>query len=88
MVKWNCTAKQDAIVYEIAGRADRELGLQDRTETAMDIEATHSNGCPLRLQELLTASPFDFAHDIYGIRKNLNRETGKIENLFSPRFSK
>lgn len=53
----------------------------------MDVTATHCNGNPLRLDDLLAADDFNFAHDIYGIRRHLNRGTGKLENCFSPRFS-
>lgn len=52
----------------------------------MDITACHVNGCPLKLEELLRADEFNFAHDVFGIRRHLNRETGKLENCFVPRF--
>ncbi len=53
----------------------------------MDITAAHRNGCPLKLDELLKAEDFDFAHDVFGIRRYINRKTGKLENCFLPRFS-
>lgn len=53
----------------------------------MDICATHANGNPLRLAEMLAADNFNFAHDWYGIRRNLDRETGRLLNYFSPRFT-
>lgn len=53
----------------------------------MDITATHCNGNPLRLDDLLNADAFQFAHDIGGIRRHLNRETGKLEDCFVPRFT-
>lgn len=60
----------------------------DSKSIDMDITATHANGNPLRLQDLLVARDFDFAHDIYGIHRHLNRNTGKLMNHFRPRFSK
>ena len=54
----------------------------------MDITACHVNGNPLRLDELLAADEFNFAHDVFGIRRHIDRETGKLGNCFSPRFSK
>jgi hypothetical protein len=57
----------------------------DRMDAAMDITATHANGCPLKLQKLLAADDFNFAHDVFGIRRHLNRETGQLENHFLPR---
>ena len=53
----------------------------------MDITACHVNGCPLKLDALLAADEFNFAHDVFGIRRHINRRTGKLENCFLPRFS-
>ena len=53
---------------------------------AMDIEAVHSSN-PLRLKDLLEADDTDFAHDVYGIGRNINRTTGELENCFLPRYS-
>lgn len=53
----------------------------------MDLCACIEGGCPLRLEELLQADKMDFLHDIAGIRKNLNRNTYKLENCFYPRFA-
>jgi hypothetical protein len=43
--------------------------------------------CPLRLDEMLDADDFNFAHDIFGIYSNFNRETKQLENEFVPRFA-
>lgn len=69
---------------------DRALGLRigDRMSITMDVIATHANGNPLRLADLLAADDFNFAHDMYGINRHLNRETGKLEDFFSPRFTR
>lgn len=53
----------------------------------MDITACHCNGCPLRLQDLLEADDFNFLHDVVGIRKHINRQTGRLEGAFLPRFA-
>jgi len=58
-----------------------------RLDFEMDISACHANGCPLRLEKLLAATDFDFSHDILGIRKNLNRETGGLYGNFHPRYA-
>lgn len=52
----------------------------------MDITATHANGCPLRLDDLLAADEFNFGHDVFGIRNCLDRKTGKLMRNFLPRF--
>lgn len=70
---------------EETGRMKRQ-----RTSAAdimMDVTSTHLNGNPLRLEALLEADDFNFAHDIYGIRRHLDRTTGQLKDFFSPRFS-
>ncbi len=63
--------------------ADRLL----KAEVMMDITATHANGCPLDLDKLLAAPDFDFAHDVFGIRRHLDRTTGELRDFFLPRCS-
>lgn len=40
-----------------------------------------------KIAELLPADDFNFAHDVAGIRRRINRTTGKLENYFLPRFA-
>jgi hypothetical protein len=54
----------------------------------MDLDTVHSNGCPLRLDDLLIADEGNFAHDITGISAHLNRRTGRLEDCFEPRFAR
>lgn len=55
---------------------------------ALDIAACHKI-VPLRLAELLVdANDSDFAHDVFGIRQHLDRETGRLLNCFSPHYAK
>lgn len=53
----------------------------------MDVTACHANGCRLHLVQFLNGNELDFAHDIVGIYKHLNRKTGKLEDCFVPRFA-
>ena len=89
-VSFDVTPRETQQINAIVRRAHRDglvlYGL--RGKLAMDLTACHANGCPLRFGELLIADDFNFAHDIGGIAKNINRETGKIENFFRPRFGK
>ena len=55
---------------------------------ALDLTACHCNGNPLDLDELLNASTGQFIHDIVGICRHIDRETGKLGDCFSPRYSK
>ena len=59
----------------------------DRMDATMDIKACHANGNPLLLRELLNADDFNFAHDVFGIRRHLDRSTGQLGDCFLPRFS-
>lgn len=91
-VKFNATQKENAIIQQIAERAVRmarthDLPDYDIVDAAMDIMATHCNGNRLRLEELRDSADFNFGHDVFGIRKYLNRTTGKLENFFVPRYS-
>ena len=85
-------SKQDALtIIEIAKRASKmaaKLGVTYSVLDAdMDITACHVNGCPLKLQELLGAPDFDFAHDAFGIYRHIDRETGKLGDCFLPRYA-
>ena len=51
------------------------------------LAATHANGNPLRLHDLLNADDLNFAHDVWGIRSKIDRTTGKLTDHFSPRYS-
>lgn len=60
---------------------------RERLEIHMDIQAVHAR-YPLDLKGLAEADDFNFAHDIGGIARHLDRKTGELRNFFSPRFCK
>lgn len=71
---------------KIAQRAEgMDLYNGERFTFLMDIENA-DNAFNLRLEELLNADDFNFAHDIIGIVNNINRNT-KDFGLFVPRFA-
>jgi uncharacterized protein YxjI len=86
------TSREDArLIGEIAQRAVK-LAESARIEyheldAHMDITACHVNGCRLRLRKLLTADDANFGHDVFGIRRHINRTTGRLEDCFLPRFA-
>lgn len=83
----NALSQEDRVlISKIAKRASIEFGLP-AISTALDLTIVHANCVPLLLQEMLDDQTDNFAHDIYGIRGHLNRETGKLENFFEPRFT-
>lgn len=91
MINWTHSRETMELEAEIAKRAVKmaeKIGIKYNQMTAIaDIDACHSNGTPLKLAELLAADDANFAHDVFGIRQNINRETGKLENCFLPRYA-
>lgn len=53
----------------------------------LDLSAAHQT-IGLCLDELLAADDGNFGHDVFGIQRHMNRDTGKLENGFMPRFAK
>lgn len=86
-MNWNVTTKEMGLCQKIARRAFELKYSQDETNICMTLVACHANGCRLRLDELLTAKDFDFAHDVLGIMGNINPRTGKLRKHFNPRFA-
>ncbi len=87
-------AARDAALAIIQRIADRAVALYaehdvrvDRQDVLMDITSCHFGGQKLRLDDLLAADNVNFIHDVAGINRHLNRETGELMNCFSPRFS-
>jgi hypothetical protein len=92
MVRFDCGAWEHETMREIAERAAvlaRRAGVRKVSVQAiwMDLIATHVNGCPLRLEEMRHADDFNLAHDVFGIGRHLNRDTGALEGCFVPRFA-
>ena len=89
MIKFKTTSKDRLLIKLIAQRAKRTFknDAWKLKDWEMDFTACHLNGTPLDLEALLKADNFNFAHDAAGIRRHLNREDGKLDESFSPRFS-
>lgn len=90
MIKWNATKAEFDIINRIAERAvkmanEHKRGSYRKMDAIMDVEACHCNGMPIDLERLLNADNFNFAHDVFGIRRHINRDTGQLENCFVPR---
>lgn len=92
-INWNLNKKDLPHVEAIVARAVAlyaELYPEgpelDPTTMLMDIIACHLNGCPLRLAELAEADEFNFSHDVWGIRRHMDRKTGKLTDCFLPRY--
>ena len=93
MVSFECSTQDHGLAQQITDRAlalCARLGGDPcrRQDMLMDIVAVHANGCPLRLDELLTADDANFGHDVFGIRRYLDRDTGQLTRCFVPRFAR
>ena len=89
MIDWTkATIDEVLAVNAIAKRAAKELPDTTVIDTQMNLEACHTHGCPLDLVGLLAAGPADFAHDVCGIARHLDRDTGQLLDCFTPRFAK
>lgn len=90
-IKFTASKFEIKKIVAIAQRADsvaKDAGVRyDYTAILMDLEACHCNGTPLDLDGLLTANPLDFSHDIFGIRRHIDRDTGKLCGIFQPRHA-
>ena len=89
MIDWTKgTIKEHELASEIAKRAISEGLDRSVMNISMDIIATHTNGCKLKLKQLLDADLGDFLHDVSGIGGNLDRNTGVLGNCFLPRYAR
>lgn len=85
-ISFDATRAERAIVRKIIDRAEALEVVSDRMSSTMDIIACNANGTPLDFERFLATDDFNFLHDFCGIARNMNRETGKIEGGFLPRF--
>lgn len=85
------TRREYEVINAIAERAvalAASMGLDwNKRDALMDIMAAH-DAIPLKLDDLLAADNSNFAHDVFGINRHLNRQTLRIEDCFLPRFAR
>ena len=90
-IQWD-QVTEETIRYtrKILERAE-SLGLdpveKDRPGLCMDLEAA-SLVVDIDYEQLLTASDVEFAHDVLGIYRHFNRDTGVLDEGFAPRFAR
>jgi hypothetical protein len=88
MKKVKRTKEYFDLILACVKRAEKEgLAYLDRISMEMDLECADNN-VGLDFNKLLSFDKFNFAHDICGIRNNINRATAKIENCFLPRCAR
>lgn len=89
-ISWSLNVEDAKLTRKIVGRYTEGWGGAKGYKPInleMDLIACHLNGNPLKLKELLAADDFNFVHDLAGISRHINRETGALEDCFSPRYS-
>lgn len=86
-IDWDKVTEDDReIIQKIAERVTSKHPDVSMLDMEMDISCVHS--CmPLRLSDLLKADDFNFWHEILGIVRNLDRETGELSESFRPRYT-
>lgn len=88
-MKFSASKFETQLILKIAKRAVAMAKANDiehdHMSAIMDIEACHCNGTPLDLGKLLAADDGTFGHDVFGIRRFIDRSTGKIGGCFVPR---
>ena len=91
MINWDLSLEEEVLVGKIAERAIKEVRLSypkfSKLDLIMDITATHNENGKLRLEDWLNADDSNFYHDIFGIMRHMDRETGQLKNFFEPRFT-
>lgn len=88
-LRFDCGPGELDLIKKIVERFGKQSSINYSViDMVMDLDACHSNGCPLDFQKLLEAPDFDFIHDVLGIRRHINHRTGEIENCFLPRCAK
>ena len=87
-INWEVSSQDAELIDRIVDRAKREkLTFSDSMRLEMDLRACHANGMPLALEQLLKAARIDFAHDLAGITRHINRRTGTLMDCFVPRYA-
>lgn len=89
-MKFNVSKADGELIHAIVDRAMAMRSVRsittDKFSLVMDVTACHANGCPLRLADLLAADDFNFVHDVIGIYGAIDRDSGVLAGVFSPRF--
>lgn len=88
-VSFDASAADRELIRDIVQRAvkvaKKHGSKVDPEDLEMDLRATHANGCPMDFQKLLGADDFNFIHDVFGIRRHIDRSTGELTDYFLPR---
>lgn len=90
MIDWGKITKEDnEVIRDIVKRAQTLFppGSVNVISLTMDITAAHISGCELDLDGLLNAKSRDFVHDVAGINRRVDHDTGELKDCFLPRHA-
>lgn len=79
--------EQMELAMEIVNRAEKLGLMQSDSLTAIIDLGKATEHFNLRLEDMLNADEFNFAHDFVQIQNDINRDTGKFSGRFVPRFA-
>jgi len=86
-IDWKISQEDEALIRKIVNRvAEHAFDKFDVVSAMMDVYVVHRYICPLDLKRMADGKDADIIHDVYGIMKNLNRNSIKLKNYFIPRF--
>ena len=92
---WACSNQEKQLISHVAEKIialfqkNKYPFYFDLLDVKMYLTACHLNGCPLRLEDMLTSKDEDsLLHDIMGIARHMDKHTGTLQNCFFPHYSK
>ncbi len=88
-INWTISRDDAKSISRIVKRTHKEHpDVFDTMGLTMDLTACHLNGCSLDLADLVKAESSDFIHDVDGISRHINRDTGELGACFLPRYAR
>ena len=92
MVSFKISSEDLKLVRQIVERTARLAETSgftiDERSLEMDLVAVHANGCPLDFDRLAKPDDANLGHDVFGIRRHIDRSTGELTRHFLPRCAK
>ena len=82
--RYEHTLIRDVVDRAVKLSIDMEIKAS-KFDIAMDVTAAHVNACKPDLERLIAADDFNFAHDVFGIMRHIDRDTGNLRDCFRPR---
>ena len=77
---------------KIADRIPRDIVERAGGRMALIMDLCAADGVngnpPIDMEALASADEFNFIHDVVGIVRHLDRDTGKLMDCFIPRFAR